>query len=105
GDDAVPDLAPNQTVEDLIGTHGDVDGERTDEVCADGIDNDGDGRTDCSDFGCRYDPSVTVCAPTPSLRFSGFVGVALEYLRDEVSGSASAMGVPNPPDGFDANFS
>lgn len=66
---------PEQSMEELIGTQGDVDGERSDEVCADGIDNDNDGRTDCADFGCRYDPSVTVCSTKPSARFSVVVGI------------------------------
>jgi hypothetical protein len=77
--DDVPDLDANQSPEDLIGRHGDQDGERSDETCADGIDNDGDGRTDCADFGCRFDPTVTVCSGTPSLRFSAVVGAGLRY--------------------------
>ena len=69
-DDALPDLAPGATVEDLIGKGEDKDGERSDEVCADGIDNDGDGRTDCADFGCRFDAQVSVCRENPGMRFS-----------------------------------
>jgi hypothetical protein len=95
----LPELGRNQTVEDLIGTHGDRDGERTDEVCADGIDNDGDGRTDCADFGCRFDPSVTVCSGTPSLRFSAVVGGALlNVVRTELGNGTL------PADQFDARF-
>ncbi|MBI5611080.1 MAG: hypothetical protein HY902_19565 [Deltaproteobacteria bacterium] len=71
--DDVPELGPGQTVEDLIGKGGDKDGERNDEVCSDGLDNDGDGRIDCADFGCRFDPDVTVCRGNPGIRF-GVVG-------------------------------
>ncbi len=71
--DEVPELGAGQTVEDLIGKGGDKDGERNDEVCSDGLDNDGDGRIDCADFGCRFDPDVTVCRGNPGIRF-GVVG-------------------------------
>ena len=74
--DDIPDLLPGQTLEDLIGTHGDQDGERSDMTCADGLDNDNDGRIDCQDYGCRFDPQVTVCATgAPSLRFTVSAGV------------------------------
>ncbi|MEM9487528.1 MAG: hypothetical protein AAGC55_00220 [Myxococcota bacterium] len=63
-------LQEGMTVEDLIGRGGDIDGERNDFVCADGIDNDGDGRTDCQDFGCQFDRTVTVCQGSPDFRFS-----------------------------------
>jgi hypothetical protein len=66
----LPALGPGMTVEDLIGNFGDKDGERNDILCSDGIDNDGDGRIDCADFGCRFDPSVTVCSGNPDIRFS-----------------------------------
>ena len=33
--------------------------------CDDGKDNDGDGFTDCKDFSCSLNPSVTVCKGTP----------------------------------------
>ena len=69
-DDSLPDLAPGKSVEDLIGKGDDKDGERSDEVCADGIDNDNDGRTDCADFGCRFDAQVSVCRENPGIRFS-----------------------------------
>jgi hypothetical protein len=74
--DDIPDLEPGQTLEDLIGTHGDSDGERSDMTCSDGIDNDNDGRTDCQDYGCRFDPQVTVCVNgAPALRFSVVAGI------------------------------
>lgn len=73
--DELPELAPGQSIEDLLGTGDDANGERTDEVCSDGIDNDFDGRSDCADFGCRFDPQVTVCNGTPGLRFSVVAGV------------------------------
>jgi len=55
---------------DLIGQGGDVDGERNDYLCADGVDNDGDGKTDCEDLGCQLDGSVQVCRGAPNMRFS-----------------------------------
>lgn len=66
----VPELGAGMAVQDLIGTGKDIDGERNDYLCADGIDNDGDGAVDCADFGCRFDDSVTVCRGTPGMRFS-----------------------------------
>jgi hypothetical protein len=66
--DAISSMGDSSDFYELIGKFGDVDGERNDEVCADGIDNDGDGRTDCADFGCRFDPEVTVCRGNPGLR-------------------------------------
>ena len=36
-------------------------GESTDEVCADGQDNDDNGYADCEDFACSRNPSVFVC--------------------------------------------
>ncbi|MBX3273505.1 MAG: hypothetical protein KF729_24795 [Sandaracinaceae bacterium] len=72
----VPELSGGMSVEDLIGRGGDVDGERNDYLCSDGIDNDGDGRIDCQDFGCRFDPSVTVCSGAPGIRFSVVAGLS-----------------------------
>ncbi len=97
GPDDVPDLDANQSPEDLIGRNGDQDGERSDETCADGIDNDGDGRTDCADFGCRFDPTVTVCSGSPSLRFSAVVAGGLRYTTTLTQGGE----VQSQPD---ANF-
>ncbi len=85
-DAPMPELGPNQSAEDLIGRNGDVDGERTDETCADGLDNDGDGRTDCADFGCRFDPTVSVCQGTPSLRFSAVVGAGYTHQVTQTGG-------------------
>lgn len=82
--DRIPELTGDMSVEDLIGRGGDIDGERNDAVCSDGIDNDGDGRIDCADFGCRFDPSVTVCNNTPSLRFSVVAGVGASLRIDEI---------------------
>ncbi len=78
-DEALPDLGEGMTVEDLIGRGGDKDGERNDLLCSDGLDNDGDGRADCADFGCRFDPSVTVCRGNPGMRFSVVANVAQFY--------------------------
>ncbi|HEY8426968.1 MAG TPA: hypothetical protein VIL20_01285 [Sandaracinaceae bacterium] len=72
----VPELTGDMSVEDLIGRGSDADGERNDYTCSDGVDNDGDGRTDCQDFGCRFDPSVTVCANPANVRFGVVAGVA-----------------------------
>lgn len=66
----IPELAEGMAVEDLLGKYGDKDGERNDISCSDGIDNDNDGRTDCADFGCRFDKTVTVCQGSPDFRFS-----------------------------------
>lgn len=79
GDEDLPELTGDMTAEDLIGNFGDVDGERNDFVCSDGIDNDGDGRTDCADFGCRFDRSVTVCHGNPSIHFSVVAGAGFEH--------------------------
>jgi hypothetical protein len=70
-------------VQDLIGTGKDIDGERNDYLCADGIDNDGDGAVDCADFGCRFDDSVTVCRGVPGLRFSVVGMLSHEYDIEE----------------------
>ena len=66
----LPELGQGVSVEELIGKGSDKDGERNDTLCSDGIDNDNDGRTDCADFGCRFDPSVSVCTGNPGVRFS-----------------------------------
>jgi hypothetical protein len=63
-------LKAGETFEDLMNRFGDKYGENTNELCADGVDNDGDGMTDCGDPGCRFDPNVQVCRETPGLRFS-----------------------------------
>lgn len=69
--DDLPELGEGMTAADLIGTGKDIDGERNDYVCSDGYDNDGDGLTDCQDYGCRFDPDVTVCqAQLGGVRFS-----------------------------------
>ncbi|MCS6914881.1 MAG: hypothetical protein RMK29_09865 [Myxococcales bacterium] len=75
----VPELGPGMSVEDLIGRGNDKDGERSDELCADGIDNDGDGRTDCQDFGCRFDPSISVCQGQPNFSFSVVARTEVAY--------------------------
>jgi hypothetical protein len=94
--DDIPELAPGQSVEDLIGTNGDLDGERSDETCADGVDNDNDGRVDCADYGCRFDPQVTVCqSGAPSLRFSVVAGIGAG-LTLNYNGAGAYVG--NTPD-------
>lgn len=80
----LPELKDGMTVEDLIGKGGDKDGERSDEVCSDGVDNDNDGRVDCADFGCRFDPDVTVCRGNPGMRFSIVAGLENTIVRKGV---------------------
>ncbi len=70
----LPELREGMTVEELIGLGSDQDGERTDERCGDGVDNDSDGRTDCEDYGCRFDPQVTICQVQPGFRVGVVVG-------------------------------
>lgn len=69
---ALPADGPGLSAKDMAAQLGDVAGERNDMVCSDGIDNDGDGRIDCDDVGCRLDEDVTVCRSDDSLRFSFF---------------------------------
>ncbi len=76
---ALPDLPEGGSLEDLIGKAGDIDGERNDIVCGDGIDNDGDGAIDCADYGCRFDPAVSVCRESPGLRFSIVSHITASY--------------------------
>jgi len=78
-DEKIPELGPGMTVEDLIGRGSDKDGERNDVLCSDGFDNDSDGKTDCADYGCRFDPTVTVCRGNPGMRFSVVGSVAFSY--------------------------
>lgn len=83
----LPELPDGATsAEDLVGTGGDAEGERSDMTCSDGVDNDNDGRTDCNDIGCRFDPEVTVCQAQPGTRFSVVAGVGgslqLNYNND-----------------------
>lgn len=80
----MPELKDGMTVEDLLGKGGDKDGERSDEVCSDGVDNDNDGRVDCADFGCRFDPDVTICRGNPGMRFSIVAGLENSILNKGV---------------------
>ncbi|MCP4443886.1 MAG: hypothetical protein GY811_00890 [Myxococcales bacterium] len=83
GGNDIPELGAGMSVEDLIGVGSDNDGERNDVACSDGIDNDADGRTDCADFGCRFDPTVTVCQGDPDFRFSVVARGAQTYEFEE----------------------
>jgi hypothetical protein len=100
-DEELPELGEGQTIEDLIGRAGDANGERTDETCSDGVDNDFDGRADCADFGCRFDPQVTVCQGQPGLRFSVVAGVGarLQWNYDQPLGGSETVGF-EPTAGF-----
>ncbi len=46
---------------------GSTKAENTNALCSDGIDNDGDGYTDCDDYSCSKNPNVTVCQKVPTL--------------------------------------
>ena len=85
GPAGLPTLKPGMTVEDLVGRGIDRDGERNDQVCSDGIDNDGDGMIDCQDFGCRFDPSVSVCRGTGAGIHFGVVAAATQTYDFEKS--------------------
>jgi len=74
-----PVVGKGQTEADLIGKNGDADGERDNVVCADGIDNDADGRTDCDDLGCKLSSEVTVCQPGSNFRLSVVARVAQSF--------------------------
>lgn len=63
-------LAPGETPEDLLGRSGDNDGERDNQTCSDGYDNDNDGKVDCADLGCKLETEVTVCQGDGNIRFS-----------------------------------
>ena len=77
----MPEISDGMDPVDMLGKGKDKDGERNDEVCSDGIDNDGDGKIDCADIGCRFDPDVTVCQGNPGMRFSIVGQVTGEGLR------------------------
>lgn len=75
---------------------GDADGERADETCTNGIDDDRDGRTDCADPGCRLDPEVHVCTGNPRLRFSVYASFGhTERLQDSRRDAAVARSDTN----------
>lgn len=85
-----PLMSGELTGADLIGRGEDDAGEMNDYTCSDGIDNDGDGRVDCEDYGCRFDPQVTVCTASPGFRVSLVAGVGASYdLEAEDSGEAA----------------
>lgn len=72
-----------QTDEELVSSAGDLWGERDNVTCSDGIDNDGDGRIDCNDIGCKLDSQVTVCQPSGDFRFSVVARVTQSYQVQE----------------------
>ena len=90
---------------------GDIDGERNDISCSDGVDNDGDGKTDCEDFGCRYDQTVTICQGSPDLRFSvvarveQFMTLKSTALEDEMARETPGQEVDPEYPISDARFS
>jgi hypothetical protein len=103
----IPEMPEGADPVDLIGKGRDKDGERNDEVCSDGVDNDGDGMIDCADFGCRFDPEVTVCRGNPGMRFSvvGQVTGSGLYSGDPANfGKNGPDGKPLVPLAYDTNF-
>lgn len=106
-DEEIPELGEGMSVEDLIGTGGDIDGERSDQLCSDGIDNDGDGKVDCADFGCRFDPAVAVCRGSPGVRFSvvGVVQSSLDIQRAFVDNLPEAEEASRLQSSLDTRFS
>lgn len=76
---SLPQVDDGESFEDVLGTNGDIDGERNDRACSDGMDNDGDGFTDCADLGCRYSPEVSVCRDKSGMRFSVVGRLAHSY--------------------------
>jgi hypothetical protein len=80
-----PSKAVSSDPRDLLGMNGDNDGERNDYLCADGIDNDGDGKTDCEDPGCLFDDSVQICRGSPNMRFSivGQIAHTMDLAADD----------------------
>lgn len=83
GGSGEPHLRKGESPEDLLGKGSDKDGERDNVVCADGIDNDADGRTDCDDLGCKLSTEVTVCQPGSNFRLSVVARVAQSYSIQE----------------------
>lgn len=63
-------LKAGETPEDLLGKGADADGERDNQTCSDGYDNDNDGKIDCADLGCKLETEVTVCQGDGNIRFS-----------------------------------
>lgn len=63
-------LKAGETPEDLLGKGTDNDGERDNQTCSDGYDNDNDGKIDCADLGCKLETEVTVCQGDGNIRFS-----------------------------------
>ncbi|MEM9692396.1 MAG: hypothetical protein AAGA56_07615 [Myxococcota bacterium] len=81
----LPSLDGGAQVDELIGKFGDQDGERNDYTCSDGVDNDGDGKVDCADYGCRFDPDVTVCNPSLGVRFGVYTQLEQSYRIEDTN--------------------
>ncbi|MEM9193341.1 MAG: hypothetical protein AAGF12_29470, partial [Myxococcota bacterium] len=96
--DTLPSVAEGSTLESLIGTDGDRTGEGNDLLCVDGIDNDGDGRTDCEDYECRFSSSIRACQGTPGVRFSVVAGIGASANIQGLSEDLPAS------EAFDVNF-
>lgn len=111
GSDDLPEIRDGMDPVELIGKGRDKDGERNDEVCSDGIDNDGDNMIDCADFGCRFDPEVSVCRGNPGMRFSVVGQVTTSGVRagnpddfDKTTTGADGKSKPIVPIQYDTNF-
>lgn len=100
-----PDLTlkAGEVEEDLLGRGADNDGERTNYFCSDGVDNDGDGFTDCDDLGCKLGTEVTVCQPAGDIRFSVVARISQEFnLAGPEFGTNALINQPPNADGSDA---
>lgn len=93
-----PSVPSGKSSEDLVGVGEDIDGERNDLFCSDGIDNDNDGKVDCADFGCRFDPAVNICRGDLGIRFSVVARAEAGYRYQQLGSDPSK-------DGLDARFS
>lgn len=73
-------LRAGESPEDLLGRAGDNDGERDNQTCSDGYDNDNDGKIDCADLGCKLETEVTVCQGDGNVRFSMVARLSQSYV-------------------------
>lgn len=89
-------LTAGEVEEDLQGRGADRDGERTNYFCSDGVDNDGDGFTDCDDIGCKLGTEVTVCQPAGDIRFSVVARIGQEFNFAGPEFGDKAL-IPQPP--------
>ncbi len=92
------ELGKGEVEEDLQGRGKDRDGERNDQACSDGFDNDGDGFTDCADVGCKLGTEVSVCQPSGDIRFTVVARVGQTFnLAGPEHGSKALIPQPGNP--------